>query len=85
MAFPGNATGLPVKSIYFPSDRPANGPGFNAQSAIRVDRQGEYAIWYYPVLRLFKIERYSSRGEDKTLKNSGWMCESRVEWFELLE
>jgi hypothetical protein len=85
MAFPGNATALAVKSIYYPSSLPCSGPGFHAKTSIRQGYDKDFVIWYYPVLRLFKVERYRNDGECKTLLASGWVPESKLEWFELVE
>ena len=84
MAFPGNAAAVPIKALYFPPGG-LSGPGFGSAFNLRPYHGGkhpEYRINYYPALRHFFVEHLSPEGN---VKESGWMWEGLMAWWEVLE
>ena len=86
MPFPGNAAYVEVKSVYFPPDEPHSGPGYSTKTSIRTEKYDiDFKLYYYPVLRLLKVEKYSRRFGEPKLEYCGWVPEHWVAWMELCE
>jgi hypothetical protein len=86
MAFPGNAAYVVVKSVYFPPDAPHSGPGYSTKTSIRTEKHDiDFKLYFYPALRLLKVEKYNRKLGEPVLEYTGWVPEHWIGWMELCE